>query len=606
MCGISGIINKTGAPVDAQLLRHITGLVAHRGPDDAGYFLRDNVGFGHRRLSILDLNSRGRQPMCLGDRFWITYNGEIYNYLEIRSELQKLGAEFQTGTDTEVILHAYAQWGIGCLGRFNGMWSFAIYDMQRQEIFMARDRFGVKPLYYSNDAERFAFGSEIKQLLALQSKVRANQKIVIEALLTYVDGHTDATYFADVKTLPQSHYLIYDLKTHSQSLQRYYQLETSAAFREMSLDVATEAFGELFRDAVRLRLRSDVQVGTCLSGGLDSSATSAVAARLYQVDAPRAFIGVHAKSTEARSDESGHAARVARHANLDLVVVEPSVQDFIKTIDEVVYTQEEPFGSPSMFMGWHVFREALARGCKVMLNGQGGDEVLLGYERYYAAILKQRSGLEFLRELRRQAHNSASSPLTAFMHYLYFTRAGMRIGRLKKRSLLTGDAIASYDFAAIKASADSFRDMTTLQKHEITTLQLPHLLRYEDRNSMRHSIETRLPFLDYRLVEAAVSMPTNYKIRDGWTKFILRKAVQNELPADIVWRKNKLGFEAPERTWLTEFEGTMQEAIRGSAILGEIAQRDKIVKEFPQLSLKERWAYFNLAVWERVYNVAWA
>ena len=605
MCGISGIINRTGAPVDMDLLRNMTNLVAHRGPDDAGYFARDQFGFGHRRLSILDLNSRGRQPMSLADRYWITYNGEIYNYLEIRRELLKLGAEFQTGTDTEVILHAYARWGADCLARFNGMWSFAIYDSERQEIFMARDRFGVKPFYYLSEPDRFAFGSEIKQLLALQSKVRANQKIVIEALLTYIDGHTDETYFAGVRSLPQSHYLIYDLKTHSQRVQRYYELGESLEFRQMSIDSAVDAFRELFRDAVGLRLRSDVQVGTCLSGGLDSSATSAVAARLYQVESPRTFVGVHAKSTESRSDESRFAARVASSANLNLVVVEPTVQDFSKTIDEVVYTQEEPFGSPSMFMGWHVFQEARARECKVMLNGQGGDEVLLGYERYYAAILRQYSGLSFVRELRRQARNSASSSITAFLHYLYFTRASLRIERLTRRSCLTKEAIARYDFAAVRDSAASFRDVTALQKHEIATLQLPHLLRYEDRNSMRHSIETRLPFLDYRLVEAAVSMPTDYKIRDGWTKYVLRKAVQNVLPEDIVWRKNKLGFEAPERTWLTAFEEPMKAAIRDSAILEQIAHKDRIVKQFTRLSLKERWAYFNLAVWERVYNVAW-
>lgn len=372
MCGISGIINKTGVPVNGDRIRRITNIVAHRGPDDEGFYFGDSLALGHRRLAIIDLNVRGRQPMCFRDRYWITYNGEVYNYLEIRLELEKRGVTFRTTTDTEVILAAYAEWGAACLSRFNGMWAFAIYDSEEDIVFIARDRFGVKPLYYSEESDEFVFGSEIKQLLALQSRVRANQHVVIESLLTYFDGHTDETFFSGVKVLPQAHFLVYRIGTHSYTIHRYYDLHVCERIGALSLDDAIETFRNLFEHSIQLRLRSDVIVGTCLSGGLDSSATSAIAAQSYRSASGQHFSGIHAKSIERRSDESAFATMLAQHIGLDLRIVEPTIKDFTSTIDEVVYTQEEPFGSPSIFMGWHVFQEAKAKNCKVMLNGQGG------------------------------------------------------------------------------------------------------------------------------------------------------------------------------------------------------------------------------------------
>jgi asparagine synthase (glutamine-hydrolysing) len=606
MCGISGIINKNDAPVPEEQIRLITDLVAHRGPDSDGFHFAQSLALGHRRLAIIDLNVRGRQPMCYRDRYWLTYNGEIYNYLEIRCELELRGAQFKTTSDSEVILAAYAEWGPSCLTRFNGMWAFAIYDTIERTVFLARDRFGVKPLYYLDEGSRFVFGSEIKQLLAMQQKVRANQRVVIESLLTYFEGHTDETYFAGVRQLPQAHYMLYRLATHSYTLHRYYELGAADPMGSLPLDEAVAAFESVLQDSVKLRLRSDVTVGTCLSGGLDSSTTSAIAALQYRESSGRRFTGIHAKSIEQRTDESVFANRVGDHLDLDLHVVEPSTKNFVDTIDEVVYTQEEPFGSPSMFMGWHVFELARKLNCKVMLNGQGGDEVLLGYERYYAAILGEARGTEFLRQVWLQSRNSKLSLKEVLQYYLYFTKASVRIRRLKARSLLRRHVMNSHDFEFVKRSAKSFSNVKDLQLFEICTLQLPHLLRYEDRNSMRHSIETRLPFLDYRLVEAAVSLPVGYKVRDGWTKYILRRVAEKVLPEDVAWRRNKLGFEAPERVWLTAHEAAMKDEIGRSAILREVADVGRIQRDFGRLSLKERWAYFSLAAWERVYRVSWA
>jgi len=410
--------------------------------------------------------------MCFADRYWITYNGEIYNYLELRRELEGLGIEFRTTTDTEVILAAYAHWGVNCLTHFNGMWAFAIFDNVENSLFLARDRFGIKPLYYTDTNKEFSFGSELKQLTSLQDRVRANQWAIVESLLTYYDGHTDQTFFADIRALPQSHYMVYDLVKHTHSIHRYYELQPDDALFDISLGEATERFRDLLVDSIALRLRSDVQVGTCLSGGLDSSAISALANQKYHESSDQRFTGIHAKSIESRTDESEFARIVANHSGIDLSVVEPSTDDFKNTIDEVVYTQEEPFGSPSMFMGWHVFQEAKHRNCRVMLNGQGGDEILLGYERYYPAMLRGLNPKHFVKEAWRQAKHSKLSLRQLLQYYIYFTNPNIRIKRLKSRSYLSPEIRNSHNFNNVRASAKSYRSVQDLQKCEICTLQL--------------------------------------------------------------------------------------------------------------------------------------
>ena len=272
-----------------------------------------------------------------------------------------MGVRFKTATDTEVVLAAYARWGVACLSRFNGMWAFAIYDSLENHLFLARDRFGIKPLYYLNSAKEFAFGSELKQLTLLQERVRANQWAIVESLLTYFDGHTEETFFADIRALPQSHYMIYDLQAHTSGIHRYYELQPDEALLDISLTEAIERFRWLLEDSVALRLRSDVQVGSCLSGGLDSSSISALASRKYRSSSGQRFAAIHAKSIESRTDESQFANIVADHADIRLWTVEPSTRDFKNTIDEVVYTLEEPFDGPSAFMSWHVFQEARQR-----------------------------------------------------------------------------------------------------------------------------------------------------------------------------------------------------------------------------------------------------
>ena len=603
MCGISGIISKLNNPIEQGEIEKITDLIKHRGPDGVGYFSGKNFSFGHRRLSIIDLSDHGHQPMSYLDRYWITYNGEIYNYLEIRSELVELGYLFNSNTDTEVILAAYDHWGAKCLERFNGMWAFAIYDSKEQNIFLSRDRFGVKPLYYLDINDQFAFGSEIKQLLSLQKTVHSNHKVVIEYLLTSMEGHNDDTFFDGIKSFPQSHYGIYDLRKHTLVIERYYKLKVDSSLQNLSIEEAVSRFRILFEDSVKIRLRSDVRVGTCLSGGLDSSSTSAVASGLYHANGNGQFIGIHAKSSDVENDESNYSKISANHSGIDLHIVEPDIENFMDIIDEVVYTQEEPFGSPSQVMGWYVFNEAKSLGCKVMLNGQGGDEVLLGYERYFSSFLKSTSLMQFPKVIKELATNSKLSIKDLFLYYFYFSNSSFRIKILKKHSMLRSQYKEAHDFDAVRKSVKSFKSIEELQNHEISTLQLPHLLRYEDRNSMRHSVETRLPFLDYRLVEFCVSIAVDSKIRQGWSKYILRESMDDILPKSIAWRKDKMGFEAPTRTWIGGCSEQMKQRVIESNLLKKFVEHGNLVNCWDGLSLSEKWKYYSIAAWERKFNV---
>lgn len=604
MCGIAGILRFDGQPVDRPLLGRMIEAAHHRGPDDSDSLFLDNIGLAHKRLAIIDLNPRGRQPMSYGERYWIVYNGEVYNYLELRAELEERGHAFRTTSDTEVILAAYAEWGPRCLSRFNGMWALAIYDKQERELFLARDRFGVKPLMIAVRPDMFCFSSEIKQLLPVLPERKANARRVLDYLVTAYENHTDESFFEGIDNLPAGSWMRIGADGRVRDRQSFYSLSLKPEYAAMGIEESTEAVSALLRDAIRLRLRSDVQVGTCLSGGLDSSAISALASEQYNRSGGREFMAIHAKSIESSTDESHYARRVAERADIRLVTVEPSSEDFARTIDEVVFTQEEPFGSPSMFMGWHVFREARRQGCRVMLNGQGADEAFLGYERYYPLELDPAHPVDFIRRLRLQSRHSKLSTAEALRYYLYFRFAFLRISRLKANRYVASRHLARYAFDSVVASADSYANCFAMQKLEIETLQLPHLLRYEDRNSMRHSIETRLPFLDYRLMEAAASLPLDHKLRDGWTKYVVRKAAEPHLPPEITWREVKLGFEAPTARWFNDRGNLMRQEVESSALLREYADVPAVLRDFDRLGAKHKWALFNLAVWSRIYDVS--
>ena len=596
MCGISGIINKNNKSVEELLIHQMTDIIAHRGPDSSGSYLYKNIAFGHRRLSILDLSSSGHQPMKYLDDLVITYNGEIYNFIEIREELIQKGYIFDSNSDTEVILKAYHCWGKTCVNYFNGMWSFSILDIKQKIVFCSRDRFGVKPFYYIENNDLFSFGSEISQLLLFIPNRILNKKIALDYLISGIEECSNETFFKDIYLLKGGHNLVYDLQTNSYEIERYYNLKLSDQ-KNTSVD---DYIQELKR-SITLRLRSDVKVGTCLSGGIDSSTISSFASKLYQ-NSNEKFMAIHAKSSEYKTDESEFAKIVSKISNINLNFVEPSYSDFKSNILSIIKIQQEPFGSLSIIMQYFVFKKAKELGCIVMLDGQGGDETLLGYERYYPAIVKSKKGIAKLKALLQSSKNSRLSLLDTIKYQYYFSNYKLRLKRLKyKNSFYKSEILNEYESEELRIISESYNDISILQKNEIESSQLPHLLKYEDRNSMANSIESRLPFLDYKLVELSLNTNNSLKIKDGWTKFILRKAAETILPKEIVWRKNKLGFNAPEKTWTKEFENEMIKEIQQSEILNNFIDFKKLY--FKKLDLRTKWRLYNFSAWEKEFKV---
>jgi asparagine synthase (glutamine-hydrolysing) len=592
MCGIAGIVNFQGA-LESHWIQRMTTVLRHRGPDDEGYLaagtlvpelpcvslggadssvtgLRSigdyhgpaNLYLGHRRLSILDLSEAGHQPMGRGG-LWIVFNGEIYNYMELREELKAAGYGFSTATDTEVILAAYDCWGQDCAKRFNGDWALAIFDARRRLLILSRDRYGVKPLYFFETNGFFAFASEIKALLAVPRVPHAiNREKAFEYRALFCHDHTEETLFDGIRQLAPGQNMTLELQTGRRDSSRYYRLTTNYAAEKYdhrkALDYANDV-RELLTDSVRLRLRADVPVGTCLSGGLDSSAVVAIMSRL--VGAKDGRLNTFTASFPGEAfDESRFARLVAEHTRVQSRVLYPTKEGYWQEIDRVLYHQDEPFGGASIYSEWAVMREA-AKHVKVVLDGHGGDEVFAGYKDYrlsfLADLLARRRWLTFLRELAHVARmhperrkflgEMKSLPIyflgqrgKRIMYRLYYRR---EIGASRRSLNLARPA--KLDQVGEKFAGN----LNALLLHYMTTYTLPYLLRGEDRCCMAHSVEARVPFTDYRLVDYVFSIPAAYKIHDGWTKWLLRLAVSDLLPGEIVWRREKFGFATPR--WAT-------------------------------------------------------
>lgn len=607
MCGISGIINQNNQSVSTDEIKLINELIEHRGPDDEGYFFNSNFAFGHRRLSIIDLSRFGRQPMKFDDRYVIIYNGEIYNYIELRDHLSENGYRFKTGTDTEVILAAYDKWGEKCIHRFNGMWSFALFDKEKNIIFCSRDRFGIKPFYYTNIENKFIFGSEIKQLLVYFPKRYANKQILIDYLATGIQEHNDQTFFEKIFKLNPAHNLIYDLSTHKHYIYRYYKIRINKNLSNKDEAESICKYKKELVRAIKIRLRSDVKVGTCLSGGMDSSSVATLASGRYCTDSNDKFNAITAKSTDKRFDETDFAQMVVNHADLIWNIIEPTFDDFQQNIDEVILAQEEPFGSTSIFMQHFVMKKAREIGCTVMLDGQGGDETLLGYEKYYPAAYieyyRAYGLIRTIKEIRNSHNNNAKMSIKQILIYII----GSLFSSLRKREHRRECNFLKreywHNFYFLDDLARKYLDINQLQIYEIESTNLPILLRYEDKNSMRHSVEARLPYLDYETLETALSLNIKHKIKNGWTKYILRMALQDEMPAEVIWRKNKIGFNAPEEQWLHTLRADMLETINKSKIIKKVAHIDKLNKKFANLDMRLQWRIYNTAKWEELFNV---
>ena len=399
MCGIVGIWHLNKEPVSLRLLQQMTDCIKHRGPDDEGHFVNNNLGLGSRRLSIIDLSPAGHMPMPNEDKtVWITYNGEVYNYRELSEPLKARGHQFRSKTDTEVVLHAYETYGPNCLNYFNGMWSFAIWDQNQQKLFCAIDRFGIKPFHYYFDGQIFVFGSEIKSVL-LHPNVpkQVDDQTVYDYLALRHINHNDQTFFAGIKRLPPAHYLTLDTSGHV-SINRWWDVDFETEPVSIDKQEAIEKFTHLFQDSVRLRLRSDVPIGTCLSGGLDSSSIVTVANQLifgdnHTIDSK--LVGAQQKTFSACYDDTRFDERPFIDAVIDKTGAEKNYvfpdgyEAFWTDMSDFIWHLEEPFGSTRMYAQWSVMRLAAQRGIKVVLDGQGGDELLAGYAKYPAFLMQE-------------------------------------------------------------------------------------------------------------------------------------------------------------------------------------------------------------------------
>jgi asparagine synthase (glutamine-hydrolysing) len=607
MCGIAGLVSLDGSGPDLGVLRRMNEAAAHRGPDGSGLVARGAVAFAHRRLAIVGLGPDGAQPMVSADgRLAVTYNGEIYNWIELREELRGLGHRFRGDCDTEVLLAAYAEWGPRCVDRFNGMWAFAVHDARAGTVFLSRDRFGVKPLYFARLKGRVAFASEIRQLLPLLSAVRANRRTVEEFLFLGIDEPPVRTFFEGVEKLQGGHSMTIDIDAGTVSVRREYEIAGRPELAGLTPEESVAVYRGCIEGAVRIRLRADVPVGTCLSGGLDSSAVASIAAGPYRESRGERFRAITAVSEEAANDESPYAHSVAERSDLNWVKVRPTYEDFAEALPDIVRTQEEPFGGPSICMQWFVMRTAREQGIPVMLDGQGGDETLLGYRRYFAAFMLDRLRTDGLRRMvreladcRRGGAQMGTMGILASMLVQGLPSVAYLKFRLRARWMRSPPSMPDH----LRTEAAAMRSLGGIQRFDIERSNLPALLRFEDKNSMRFAVETRLPFLDWRSVETALSLPAEAKFRQGWTKWVLRMALADRLPGVITWRRWKIGFEAPAATWMARHAKHMQEAVEGSALIGELSRPGWLGRHYGSMHAATRWRLFSVALWEREFRV---
>lgn len=592
------------------------------------------IAMGHRRLAIVDLSVEGHQPMSYASgRYWITYNGEIYNYIELRHELESLGHVFRSASDTEVILAAYAQWGRDCLHRFNGMFAFVLLDRLAKTLFAARDRFGVKPLYYWIAPDGFvAFASEIKQFTPLPGwRAKINAQRAYDFLNWSLLDHTDETMFAGVYQLRGGESTELEIDSARRlcaqrrlPCERWYELRPKAFAGDF--DRACAQFLELLTDSVRLRMRADVPIGSCLSGGLDSSSIVCIMSNMlmaqHAAERQRTF---SACSAVKRFDEREYIDEVVAETGVRAAYTYPDAPGMFANLDSLTWHQDEPFGSTSIYAQSCVFALAAQNNVKVMLDGQGADEQLGGYHPYLGLRLATLARSWNIRGLTREC--------TA-LHRLHGYGIGWSARQILNYSLpealrqplrvLAGKPSvlrpAWLDLQALAADpADPFLgtdgrtadNVAALSYAQLTRTNLQMLLHWEDRDSMAHSVEARVPFLDYRLVEFVLGLPETYKLSAGTTKRVLRQAMRGLLPEKVRLRMDKLGFVTAEEIWLRNDAPTMfRQSIDSAIVASQGILRPQIKLIFERIQSGERafdhlvWRAISFGTWMRRFSVS--
>lgn len=592
MCGIAGIIDlKNG--IKTSELQKMAKVIAHRGPDDEGYFLLDEnlqksqaighdtcdaikekgsfeqvenlhgnyiMGFAHRRLSILDLTEAGHQPLSdANGKIWITYNGEVYNFLEIKEELRGKGYNFKTNTDTEVVLASYIEWGEQCVNHFNGMWALAIWDETKNKIFCSRDRLGAKPFHYYLTENKFIFGSEIKEIIQCEDVPRIiNEKVLAANIIYNLTDYNDETLIQAIKVLPPSYNLSIKIDIQKQrisdsSIYRYWDIPKKVQTdTELDMDLLES---EIDR-SIRYRMRSDAPLGALLSGGLDSSiivtkACGQLKDRGENVSDFQTFTACYEDAEE--HDEHKFAQIVNKYNGCSENLVYPEPASVEKDFEELVW-HLEGITYFNFFGIDEVLTSVEKKKIRVILNGQGSDETMFGYERYYGfyfkELIKKLKLGQFLKEYRLAIRNSRLTFKDLCLFFVYFTIPMIRNG-------VKGRMASKYYTDTVKNKLQRKevnkllfpKTLSDMIYTELRNTQLTHILRFDDRLYMKHSIESRVPFIDYQYVEKACKIPPHIKIQNGYTKSILRNMMDGKMPDEITWRKDKIGFSAPVERW---------------------------------------------------------
>jgi asparagine synthase (glutamine-hydrolysing) len=584
MCGIAGIISSNRNLVTTQRLEKMTRVLAHRGPDGERLYINPpgNAGLGHRRLCIIDLSEAAAQPMHYAGRYTVLHNGEIYNYKELRETLQQKGYQFRTQSDTEVIIAAYDCYGDECLQHFDGMFAFCIWDEKEQELFAARDRFGEKPFFFFIDREQFVFASEMKALWEAGVEKRMNEKMLFNYLTlgyTQNPGDPQETFFSSIYKLPARHFLRYRLRDQRLHVEMYWDIEITPSKDQPADEVVIQKFRQLFTQSVSRRLRSDVPLGTSLSGGLDSSSVLAIMTELTQ-SSHKTF---SATFPGFKKDESGYIKQMVGAFKAENFQVHPSVDTVLNNFEKICYHQEEPFQSTSVWAQYSVYELARQHSVKVLLDGQGADELLAGYFKYYHWYWQElyRKNKKLASQEIAAAHDigiqepwDLKNKLAArFPTYAAVYLSRLRTRRQRKQPDLTRDFKSEYGKSYYHTP---HMDLLNGVLYYNTFMNgLEELLRYADRNAMAHGLEIRLPFLQHELASFIFSLPAAWKIRDGRTKWLLRKSMEGKLPASILQRNDKIGFEPPQQQWMNDnkLREYMRESMRGLVKQGILRQQ---------------------------------
>ena len=630
MCGIAGLISKTNSASLKELVFAMSQSIKHRGPDGEGFaffskekhasvyspetpeinksskaFLFNPAGsiqdlpaeytfaLAHRRLSIIDLSEAGHQPMCdTTANYWITFNGEIYNYIELREELKQKGHSFVTQTDTEVVIAAYKEWGVTCLQKFNGMFAFVLFDRHANRLFCARDRAGVKPFYYINTTNSFAFASEYKafiksKLLPFEIKEAQQFDFIVNANLE----NEEESLFKHIKELKPAHYILYDLNTHQLNVQRYYSLPENN-YTLLSEAEIINTIEQKLLNAINMRLRSDVEVGSCLSGGLDSSIIAGMVKKLQPQKQLKLFTAVFKGET---FDESTYAKSVAERVNGNWQTVSPTAEEFFKEIGQLNYYQDLPVWSSSTYSQHRVMKLAAENKVKVVLDGQGADELFGGYAHHYLALWRESNIWNRMSQIKE------SKPTIVNPYSLYFKQG--------VKDLLN----RGYDYSSYfnepekhygKAKHIPFASDLNEELRKDYTGRLKSFLKCEDRCSMAFGIESRVPFTDdLELVDFMFSVRGNQKIQKGISKYLLREATKNYIPQPIYNRRDKVGFETPLISWLQLNKFLVINELQNGLDFINFKQLnadfDILVLEKPTFLLR----LFSFSVWKNIFSV---